>query len=60
VAELVLDRPQVGSGGQGQCGGAVPQVVQADWWQPGSDGEFPEVLCQPVRGDWFAVAVVNA
>jgi len=52
VPEHVLDDVQVGSGGQGEAGGAVPQVVQPDGWQATSVVELTEVARQQVRAPW--------
>jgi hypothetical protein len=60
VAELVLDGPQVGACCQGEAGGAVPQVVQADRREAGGGGQFPEVPGQPVRATGSPWQVVNA
>jgi hypothetical protein len=49
VAELVLHDLEVGSRGQGDGGGAVPQPVQRDRRQPGGGDQLREQAGHPVR-----------
>jgi hypothetical protein len=49
VPEHILDDFQVGSGGQGEAGGAVTEVVQAYGRQAAGVVEPTEVAREPVR-----------
>jgi|ERR1700722_20993 len=60
VAELVLHDLEVGSRGQGEGGGAVPQSVQGDRRQPGGGDQLREKAGHPVRPERGPVTVVNA
>ena len=59
VPEHVLDDFQVGSGGQGEAGGTVAEVVQADRRQAAGVVELAEVARQPVRRHGSPLGRVN-
>jgi len=44
-----LDGLEIGAGGQGEAGRAVPQIMQPDWWQARDGDQTPEPAGQPVR-----------
>jgi hypothetical protein len=54
---LVLDDFEVCASLEGEAGGAVPQVVQADGWKPAGRDEFGEVAGEPVGADRLAADV---
>jgi hypothetical protein len=48
MSELGLDRLEVRTGGQGETGCAVPQIMQTYWWQAGVGDQVAEPAGQPV------------
>jgi hypothetical protein len=59
VPELVLDGLEVDTGGVGEAGGAMAEIVESDRRQPGAVGKFPEPLGDGVRAEGVPSRRVN-